>query len=96
MQQSAGELANMIDTRYRKVTEAGVKTLVVEDQWMARIEAAVQGELKQVPQTLASRILELAERYSGPPPQIIDEVATLTARADNQRLSRISRGYDII
>jgi hypothetical protein len=33
---------------------------------------------------LASRILELAERYSGPPPQIIDEVATLTARADNQ------------
>ncbi|MFB1488548.1 MULTISPECIES: hypothetical protein [unclassified Thiocapsa] len=47
---------------YSKLTDSEIKTLVVVDKWMTRIEAAMQGELDRVSQTLTSRIRELAER----------------------------------
>jgi len=68
--------------KYPKLTEAEIKTLVVDDKWMARLSAAVQGELDRVSQTLTGRIRELAERYATPLPQLTDEVATLAARVE--------------
>jgi len=68
--------------KYPKLTEAEIKTLVVDDKWMARLAAAVQGELERVSQTLTGRIRELAERYARPLPQLTDEVATLAARVE--------------
>jgi len=68
--------------KYPKLTEAEIKTLVVDEKWMTRLSAAVQGELDRVSQTLTSRIRELAERYATPLPQLTDEVATLAARVD--------------
>ncbi|MBA2602623.1 MAG: hypothetical protein H0U94_03460, partial [Acidobacteria bacterium] len=58
------------------------KTLVVDDKWMARLSAAVQGELDRVSQTLTGRIRQLAGRYATPLPTLVDEVATLAARVD--------------
>ena len=55
---------------------------MVDDKWMARLSAAVQGELDRVSQTLTGRIRELAERYATPLPKLIDEVETLAARVD--------------
>lgn len=49
---------------------------------MARLSAAVQGELDRVSQTLTSRIRELAERYATPLPVLIEEVETLAARVE--------------
>jgi type I restriction enzyme M protein len=60
-----------------------IKTLVVDDKWMARLFASVQGELDRVSQTLTGRIRELAERYSTPLPALVEEVATLSARVDD-------------
>ena len=68
--------------KYPTLTEAEIKTLVIDDKWMARLTAAVQGELDRVSQTLTGRIRELAERYATPLPVLVDEVATLTARVD--------------
>jgi len=68
--------------KYPKLSEAEIKTLVVDDKWMARLSAAVQGELDRVSQTLTGRIRELAERYATPLPQLTDEVATLAARVE--------------
>ncbi|MDP2834434.1 MAG: N-6 DNA methylase [Pseudomonadota bacterium] len=68
--------------KYPKLTEAEIKTLVVDDKWMARLSAAVQGELDRVSQTLTGRIRELAERYATPLPQLTEEVATLAARVE--------------
>ena len=48
---------------------------MVDDKWMARLSAAVQGELDRVSQTLTGRIRELAERYATPLPKLTDEVA---------------------
>jgi type I restriction enzyme M protein len=75
-------LTEKIASRYAKLTEEEIKTLVVEDKWMATLAAAVQGELGRVSQTLTGRIRQLAERYATPLPQLTDEVATLAARVD--------------
>jgi type I restriction enzyme M protein len=58
------------------------KSLVVDDKWMARLEAALHGELDRVSQTLTGRIRELAERYATPLPQLTDEVGMLAARVE--------------
>jgi len=73
-------LDKKIDAQYPKLTEAEIKTLVVDDKWMARIDAAVQGELERVSQTLTGRIRQLAERYATPLPALEDEVDVLAAR----------------
>jgi len=75
-------LDKKIDAKYPKLTEAEIKTLVVDDKWMARLTAAVQGELDRVSQTLTGRIRELAERYATPLPRLTEEVETLTARVE--------------
>jgi type I restriction enzyme M protein len=74
------ELDKKIDAKYPKLTEAEIKTLVVNDKWMARLSAAVQGELDRVSQTLTGRIRQLAERYATPLPKLTEEVETLAAR----------------
>jgi type I restriction enzyme M protein len=75
-------LDKKIDAKYPKLTEGEIKTLVVDDKWMARLSAAVQGEVARVSQTLTSRIRELAERYATPLPMLTDEVETLAGRVD--------------
>ena len=76
------DLDKKVDARYPRLTEAEIKVLVVDDKWMARLEAAVQGELDRVSQSLTGRIRELAERYATPLPELTDEVATLAVRVD--------------
>ena len=68
--------------QYARLTEDDIKTLVVDDKWLASIKAAVQGELARVSQTLTGRIRQLAERYATPLPQLTDEVATLASRVE--------------
>ncbi len=76
------ELDDLAYAKYPKLSEAEIKVLVVEDKWMARLSAAVQGELGRVSQALTGRIRELAERYATPLPQLTDEAATLAARVE--------------
>ncbi len=40
------------------------------------------GQAHRVSQTLTGRIRELAERYESPLPQVVDEVAALSAKVD--------------
>ena len=76
------DLDKKIDARYHTLTEVEIKTLVVDDKWMTRMSAAVQGELDRVSQTLTGRIRQLAERYATPLPKLVDELGTLAARVD--------------
>jgi len=68
--------------KYPALTEAEIKSLVIDVKWMAHLADDVQGELERVSQTLTGRIRELAERYATPLPQLTDEVATLAARVE--------------
>jgi type I restriction enzyme M protein len=68
--------------KYPKLTATEIKALVVDDKWMARLSATVQGELDRVSLTLTGRIRELAERYATPLPQLAEEVETLATRVE--------------
>ena len=86
------DLDKKIDGKYPRLTEAEIKTLVVEDKWMSRVSAAVQGEMDRVSQTLTGRIGELAERYATPLPQIVDDLARLASRVD-KHLQRMGASW---
>lgn len=68
--------------KYAQLKEAEVKSLVIDDKWMARLHADVQGELDRISQTLTRRIRELAERYATPLPRLTEEVEALAHRVD--------------
>jgi type I restriction enzyme M protein len=71
-----------VAAQYVKLTEDEIKTLVVDNKWLAVLAATVQGELDRVSQTLTGRIRQLAERYAVPLPHLTSQVATLAARVD--------------
>lgn len=74
--------------KYPKLAVAEIQTLVVDDKWLTSLDVAVQGELDGVSQTLTRRISLLADRYAIALPNILDEVAALSARV-NGHLSKI-------
>ena len=68
--------------QYPKLTESEIKTLVVDDKWLAALDAAIHGEMDRVSQQLTQRVKELAERYETPLPQMVDRVAELEAKVN--------------
>ncbi|PPU24570.1 type I restriction-modification system subunit M [Xanthomonas arboricola] len=68
--------------QYAALSEAEVKALVVEDKWLAHLQADVQKEMTRISQTLAQRIRELAERYEVPMPKLEDDLAILSAKIE--------------
>jgi type I restriction enzyme M protein len=66
--------------KYPTLSEAEIKVLVVDDKWLARIGAAVAGEIDRVSQGLTQRVKVLAERYEVPLPELVSQVAELEAR----------------
>ncbi|MGN8084873.1 type I restriction-modification system subunit M [Ralstonia sp. 22086] len=71
-----------VSAQYGKLTEAEIKTLVVDDKWLTTLAADVQTELDRVSQALTGRIKELADRYATPLPKLTTEVEALAARVD--------------
>ena len=55
---------------YAKLTEDQVKALIVEDKWLARVEADVAAEVDRVSQALTGRVKMLTERYAAPLPAL--------------------------
>jgi len=66
--------------KYPKLSEPEVKALVVDDKWLAALDAATHGEMDRVSQQLSQRVKELAERYEIPLPQMVKRVADQEAR----------------
>jgi type I restriction enzyme M protein len=70
-------LDRVVEQRYPLLSGDEVKTLVVDDKWLARIGAAIGGEMDRVSQGLTSRVKVLAERYERPLPEMVGRVAEL-------------------
>ncbi len=73
-------LGAKVAAHYARLSREELRTLVVEDKWLATLAADVQSELDRVSQALTGRIRQLADRYAAPLPQLTAEVDTLTAR----------------
>jgi type I restriction enzyme M protein len=74
--------------RYPMLTDAEIKTLVVDDKWLAAIEAAIHEELDRVSQQLTQRVKELADRYDTPLRNMVGLAAELETRV-NGHLQRM-------
>ena len=68
---------------YPKLTEAEVKTLVVDDKWLAVLDTVIHGEMERVSQSLTQRVKELAERYETPVVQLNSRVDDLEAKVSH-------------
>jgi len=77
IKETTAELDKKIYARYPALTEDEIKTMVVDNKWMATIEKAIQTEMDRISQRLTQRIKELAERYETPLPAQTSEVAEL-------------------
>jgi type I restriction enzyme M protein len=57
------ELDDLTLKQFGLLTEAEVRTLVVDDKWIASLSALMQSEIDAISQRLTGRIKELADRY---------------------------------
>ena len=67
---------------YPKLTESEIKTLVVDDKWLASLDVVIRSEMDRVSQRLTLRVKELAERYEIPLPQMLDRLAEIEAKVN--------------
>lgn len=74
--------------KYSELTVDEIKTLVVDDKWLAAIATAIHGEMDRISQNLTRRVKELAERYETPLPDVSLQVAEQEAKV-NAHLERM-------
>ena len=82
------ELDDSVYAHYPKLSEAEVKTLVVDDKWLGALDVAIHGEMDRVSQQLTQRVKELAERYETRLPKLADRVTELQTKV-NGHLERM-------
>ena len=68
--------------QYPKLTETEIKSLVVDDKWLASLDAAIHREMDRVSQQLTQRVKELMERYEIPLSRMLDCVAKIEAKVN--------------
>jgi len=68
--------------KYPELTEAEVKSIVIDDKWLPAIEITVKTELDRVSQLLSGRIKELIERYETPLPELNKQVKSLEEKVN--------------
>jgi type I restriction enzyme M protein len=79
--------------KYPKLSQAEIQTLVVEDKWLAALNAAIHGEMDRISQALTQRVTELAERYETAMPKMVDRVAELEAQV-NRHLEKMGFSWN--
>ena len=92
LKKQLGEAEDKLDAaayaKYPTLGEDEVKTLVVEDKWLAALDARIRGEVDRVSQQLTGRVKELAERYETPLPTLTGRIADLETKV-NGHLGRM-------
>ncbi|CAN5526815.1 type I restriction-modification system subunit M [soil metagenome] len=82
------ELDDAAYAKYPTLSEEEVKTLVVDDKWLAVLDARIHGEMDRVSQQLTTRVKELAQRYETTLPKLTHRVADLEVNV-NAHLERM-------
>ncbi|KJY86682.1 SAM-dependent DNA methyltransferase [Pseudoalteromonas piscicida] len=64
--------------QYPKLSIDEIKTLIVDDKWLATLQANIVAEIERVTQQMANRVKQLEERYSTPLPTLSNSVDELS------------------
>jgi type I restriction enzyme M protein len=83
VKEAQAALDRAVLARYTTLSEAEIKTLVVEDKWSAGIRAAIDHEVQRLTQQLAGRVRELEERYARPLPALEHDVEEFGAKVES-------------
>ena len=86
------KLDKLLLEQYKKLTEEEVKTLVVDDKWLATISQEIKTELDRISQRLTQRIKELAERYEETLPELTTRVEELESKV-NKHLEKMGFSF---
>ena len=65
-------------SQYPKLNIDEIKTLIVDDKWLATLQANIVAEIERVTQQMANRVKQLEERYSKPLPTLTQSVDELS------------------
>lgn len=71
-------LDSSVFNQYPKLTIDEIKTLIVDDKWLATLQANIVSEIERVTQQMANRVKQLEERYSTPLPTLSKSVDDLS------------------
>ena len=74
--QEALDLA--VFNKYPELTIDEVKALIVDDKWLATLQANIVAEIERVTQQMANRVKQLEERYSKPLPTLTKSIDQLS------------------
>jgi len=73
-------LDEQVVNQYGRLTDAEMKSLVVDDKWMIALRVEVDGEMDRVSQALTGRIKQLTVRYATTLQQIMSEMVERNAQ----------------
>lgn len=82
------DLDNKTYNKYPELIENEIKTLVVDNKWLADLETCIRNDMERISQTLNRRVMKLAERYETPMPQMARQVSELEIKV-NGHLERM-------
>lgn len=71
---AAKDLEETVIARYKSLTEAEIKTLLIQTKWIGAVSSSIEAVLDSVRRSLSSRLQTLASRYD-------DSLPAITARA---------------
>lgn len=74
------KLKQQVYAKYRQLTLQEIKTLIVEDKWLAVLKNNIDSEIDRISQRLTNRITELANRYEYPLPKVEQQVQELQTK----------------
>ena len=80
IKEAEAELDAAAYAKYPGLDKEEVKTLVVDDKWLATLDTAIHGEIDRIEQALNGRVKELAERYATPMPAMTARVAEMESK----------------
>ena len=75
-------LDKKVFAKYPRLTKAENKILIVDDKWLATLQANIIAEIERVTQQLANRVKTLEERYAEPLPALAHSVQMLSTNVD--------------
>ena len=78
--------------KYPSLSVAEIKTLVVDDKWLAAIDARIHGEMDRISQALAQRVRMLAERYEVGLSDLVANIVQREAKVD-EHLKRMGFSF---
>lgn len=77
------DLEELVINRYKKLTEAEIKTLLIQTKWIGAVSASIESVLDSVRRTLSGRLQTLASRYDDTLPTISAEAAIKTKAVES-------------